>query len=120
MAHATDERMQRVVAQLQQDPSLMDHLPEQVRAIVRAALEGQSVYEIAQQQQLSEAAVWSYLSNAARAAGGQPVPQQAESGGLGSDTDPGVTGGYGDTGFGSLGNEPPEPISEEPDPESSH
>jgi hypothetical protein len=38
-----------------------------------------------------------------------------ETGGLGSDTDPGVTGGYGDTGFGSLGNEPPFPTPEEPE-----
>lgn len=47
-------------------------------------------------------------------AGGHPARPQVETGGLGSDTDPGVTGGYGDTGFGSLGNEPPFPTPEEP------
>jgi hypothetical protein len=31
-----------------------------------------------------------------------------------SDTDPVVTSGYGDTGFGALGNEPPVPTPEEP------
>ena len=48
---------------------------------------------------------------------GAPV-QPVESGGFGSDTDPGITGGYGDTGFGSLGNEPPYPVSEEPEEQS--
>ena len=40
--------------------------------------------------------------------------RQDAPGGLGSDTDPGVTGGYGDTGFGALDTEPPYPITEEP------
>ena len=73
----------------------------------------QDVYAIAQQHQISEKAVWDTLSNAARAAAGRPAAQ-VETGGLGSDTDPGVTGGYGETGFGSLGAEPPEAIPEEP------
>jgi hypothetical protein len=40
---------------------------------------------------------------------------------MGSDTDPGVTGGYGETGFGSIGNEPPVPLPGEPgeEPEKS-
>jgi len=52
-------------------------------------------------------------SSAARAAAGRGV-EQVETGGFGSDTDPGVTGGYGETGFGSLGTEPPFPTPEEP------
>ena len=32
--------------------------------------------------------------------------EPVETGGLGADTDPGVTGGYGDTGFGALDIEP--------------
>jgi hypothetical protein len=36
-------------------------------------------------------------------------------GGLGSDTDPGVTGGYGDTGFGAIGNDGPIPVPGEPE-----
>ena len=58
--------------------------------------------------------VWEVLSNAARLATGHEPLERAETGGLGSDTDPGVTGGYGDTGFGSIGNEPPIPNPDEP------
>ena len=114
MSQPSHERMSRLIERLQQDPGLAEQLPGQEGAIVREALEGRSVYEIAQNHHLSEGAVWDVLSNAARAAAGQPAPQQVETGGLGSDTDPGVSGGYGDTGFGSLGNETPIPIPEEP------
>ena len=47
-------------------------------------------------------------------AAGKAPTERAEIGGLGSDTDPGVTGGYGETGFGSIGNEPPVPNPGEP------
>jgi hypothetical protein len=109
----TNERLARLVQQLQGDPGIAERLPEREAAIVRGALEGQDVHSIAQEQRMSEPAVWELLSSAARAAAGQPV-EQVETGGLGSDTDPGVTGGYGETGFGSLGTEPPLPTPEEP------
>jgi DNA-binding CsgD family transcriptional regulator len=111
---ASDQRLSSLVRQLQQTPGLAEQLPAEEGAIVREAVQGRSVYAIAQQHQASEEAVWTILSNAARMAGGQPARPQVETGGLGSDTDPGVTGGYGDTGFGSLGNEPPFPTPEEP------
>jgi hypothetical protein len=110
----TNKSMARIVEQLRKAPGLAEQLPEPEGAIVRDALDGQEVYAIAQRHRLSEAAVWDVLSNAARSAAGQPAAQ-VETGGLGSDTDPGVTGGYGDTGFGSLGNEPPFPTPEEPE-----
>jgi hypothetical protein len=110
----SDEQLRNVVRQLQQIPGLAEQLPPQERAIVRDALRGRSIYEIAQQHRSSEEAIWHILSNATRMAGGQPARPQVETGGLGSDTDPGVTGGYGETGFGSLGNEPPFPTPEEP------
>jgi hypothetical protein len=109
----SNERMRRLVAQLEQNPGLVAQLSGQEGAIVGDALNGQDVYAIAQRYQLSEAAVWDVLGSAARAAAGQAA-RQVEVGGLGSDTDPGVTGGYGETGFGSLGNEPPIPTPEEP------
>ena len=102
-----------LLKQLRQHPGFAEQLPTREGAIVRDALAGQDVYAIAQQHQISEKAVWDTLSNAARAAAGRPAAQ-VETGGLGSDTDPGVTGGYGETGFGSLGAEPPEAIPEEP------
>ncbi len=108
------ERLTRLVEQLESDPALAETLPSQEGAIVRAAVGGQTVHEIAQAQRISEEAVWRVLSNAARQASGRAPAQPVETGGLGSDTDPGVTGGYGDTGFGSIGNEPDEPIPEEP------
>ncbi len=101
MTQRSSDRMQRLLEQLQQQPGLAEQLPSQEGEIVRAAMDGQSVYEIAQQQQVSEAFVWNTLGNAGRMASGQPI-QPVETGGYGSDTDPGVTGGYGETGFGSL------------------
>lgn len=114
MAQGSSERLAKLVEELQQNPGLVEQLPSREGAMVRDALEGQSVYDIAQNYRVSEAAVWGTLGNAARFAVGGPV----ESGGFGSDTAPGVTGGYGDTGFGSLGNEPPYPVSEEPEEQS--
>lgn len=115
MTQRSDERMARVVEQLRLDPALADRMPAQEGEIVRAALAGESVFAIAQRFGRSEASIWELLSSAMRAAGGAPGLRQVETGGLGSDTDRGVTGGYGDTGFGSLGNEPPIPTPEEPD-----
>jgi hypothetical protein len=113
----SNERLAQLVKQLRQEPAIAEQLPNQEGTIVRDALAGQDVYTIAQQHQVSEQAVWDILSNAARAAAGRQAAQ-VETGGLDSDTDPGVTGGYGDTGFGSLGAEPPVPIPEEPSDKS--
>lgn len=101
MAQTSQERMAKLVERLEQDPGLAEQLPSEEGSIVRDALAGLSVYEIAQHHTVSEERVWRVLSNAARMASGQGV-QQVETGGFGSDTDPGVTGGYGETGFGSL------------------
>jgi len=113
----SSQRLAQLVKLLRQEPAIAEQLPSEEGAIVRDALAGQDVYAIAQRHHISEQAVWDILSNAARAAAGRKAAQ-VETGGLGSDTDPGVTGGYGDTGFGSLGNEPPEAIPEEPLDES--
>lgn len=107
------DRLARLVEQLRQDPGIAERLPGQEGEIVGAALAGNDVYAIAQRFQISEKAVWETLGNAARSASGRPMAE-VETGGLGSDTDPGVTGGYGETGFGSLGAEPPVPTPEEP------
>jgi hypothetical protein len=115
----SDERLSELVQRLRQAPGLAEQLPAEESAIVHDALRGRSIYEIAQEHCSSEEAVWHILGNAARMAGGQPARPQVESGGLGSDTDPGVTGGYGETGFGSLGNEPPYPTPEEPPDEDA-
>jgi len=111
---STDEQLQRLVEQLREMPGLAEQLPGDQGEIVRAALDGRPVYEIANDLRLVPEYVWEVLTNAARMASGKAPVERAEVGGLGSDTDPGVTGGYGDTGFGSIGNEPPIPTPGEP------
>lgn len=112
MRQTSQERMIILVEQIQKDPGLVEQLPSREGAMVRDALDGLDIYQIAQNFKTSEEAVWGTLRNAARAASGMAI-DPVESGGLGSDTDPGVTGGYGDTGFGGLGNEPPEEPTED-------
>jgi hypothetical protein len=114
MDQAEEQRMTPLIAALRQDPGGGSDLPDPVGPVVRAALAGQTGYQIAQDREMSEEAVWRILSDVARAAVGTTPAHPVETGGMGSDTDPGVTGGYGETGFGSLGLEPPEPIPEEP------
>ncbi len=111
---STDDQLKRLVEELRESPGLAETLPGDQSDIVRDALDGKPVYEIANDRRLAPEYVWEVLSNAARMAAGKAPTQRAEIGGLGSDTDPGVTGGYGDTGFGSIGNEPPIPNPEEP------
>ena len=106
MTQTSDRRMADLLKKLQQDPSLPERLPHQEAEIVNEALAGQTVYEIAQKLQLAEGAIWEVLGSAARAAAGETV-QRVETAGLGSDTDPGVTGGYDETGFGRLPADPP-------------
>ena len=102
MTEASDARMRELLAQLDQNPGFAATLPSDEGAIVRDAVAGSSVYQIAQQHSTSEANVWRILGSAAQLARGNPPARQVETGGFGSDTDPGVTGGYGETGFGSL------------------
>ncbi len=103
----SEQRMARLVAQLEQNPGYVAGLPGEIGAIVEAALNGASVHAIAHDRGISTEAVWGMLGNAAREASGQPPAQRVETGGLGADTDPGVTGGYGATGFGDIEVEPP-------------
>ncbi len=112
MIDLPDERFIALVEQVRQDPGLVARLPRLEAAIAHDALDGRSVHEIANRHRVSESYVWELLSNVARAATGHK--RTFESAGLGSDTDPGVTGGYGETAFGSLGAEPPIVDVEEP------
>ncbi len=86
--------------------------------VALSAIHGESVEEISQQGEISEEAVWNMLERLTTAFEGRQPREQVETGGLGSDTDPGSTGGYGDTGFGSIENDPPYPTPEEPRQES--
>lgn len=110
---ASDRRMASLLEKLEQDPTLADRLPAMEGDMVRAALDGETVYEIAQTHAVTEGAVWDVLARVARAATGHGV-DPVVTGGFGSDTTPGLTGGYGATGFGDIGNEAPNPNLGEP------
>ena len=88
-------------------------LPAQERRIASLAAGGAPIWEIAQQVGVSDAAVARTIDGVVAAVTGREVAP-VETGGLGGDTDPGVTGGYGDTGFGALDTEPL-PDNTEPD-----
>ncbi|HEY8446056.1 MAG TPA: hypothetical protein VIL01_03045 [Thermomicrobiales bacterium] len=80
-------------------------LPSVERRIALMAAQGRPAWEIANEMQMSEAAVWRVLDGVLALVTGRNLAP-VETGGLGADTDPGVTGGYGDTGFGALDTEP--------------
>lgn len=102
MQESHRDRLNRIVEQLRSKPGMAERMPEQEGAILRAALDGKDVYQIAQECRTTEGAVWETLANAARQASGRGL-EQVEIGGLGSDT-----------GFGSIGNQPPEPTPDKP------
>lgn len=96
---ASERRMAALLEKLQQDPSLAESLPSVEGEMVRAALNGSTIYEIAQVHEVTEAAVWEILGRVARAATGQVV-DPVVTGGLGSDERAGHTG------IGDIGTEP--------------
>jgi hypothetical protein len=83
----------------------IETLPTSERTMAEMAASGSPIWEIAQRCRVSEAAVARVIDGVVAVVTGRPI-HQVETGGLGSDTDPGVTGGYGDTGFGALDTEP--------------
>ncbi len=113
MSESADRRMAALLEQLKQDSTIAERLPHMEGTLVWAALDGDNVYAIAQAHEVIEGAVWEVLANAARMATGRGV-DPVTTGGFGSDTTPGLTGGYGATGFGAIGNEAPKPNLSEP------
>ncbi len=93
--------------------SYIQTLPSVERKIATMAADGASVWQIASETGLSDGAVGRTLDGVIAAVTGRPITP-VETGGLGADTDPGVSGGYGDTGFGALDPEPM-PDTTEPD-----
>lgn len=80
-------------------------LPSIERRIALLAAEGMPAWAIAHEVGISEPAVWRTLDGVIATISGREI-EPFETGGIGSDTDPGVTGGYGNTGFGALDTEP--------------
>ena len=77
-------------------------LPPQERHIATMAAEGAPTWEIAQEMRISDAAVAHVIDRIVAVLSGRAV-EQVETGGLGADTDPGVTGGYDPDSFGPYG-----------------
>lgn len=92
-------------------------LPPLERQIATMAAAGAPLWEIAQQTRVSDGAVARTVDSVVAAATGR-IMHPVETGGLGADTDPGVTGGDGDTGFGGIDTEPT-PDNREPDDDPS-
>jgi hypothetical protein len=109
-----------LVTRLAGQPGLVESMPGQERRIARGVAEGRKPIDIAAEEGISEDAVWTVVRALQNATSGQVSSRGYETAGMGSDTDPGVTGGYGETGFGSIGNEPPVPLPGEPEEESEN
>jgi hypothetical protein len=85
--------------------AFIESLPPVDQRIATLAREGRPIWEIAHDVGMSDEAAARLLDGVVAAVTGR-ARTSVETGGLGSDTDPGVTGGYGDTGFGALDVEP--------------
>jgi DNA-binding NarL/FixJ family response regulator len=68
-------------------------LPPEERHIATMAANGASVWEIAQEMRVSDAAVAGVIDRLVAVLSGRES-ERVETGGLGADTDAGVTGGY--------------------------
>ncbi|HEU0113447.1 MAG TPA: hypothetical protein VFQ80_02160 [Thermomicrobiales bacterium] len=104
---AADAASQEIARALQgvAAAAFIESLPPTEQRIATLAREGRPIWEIAHDVGMSDEAAARLLDGVVAAVTGRertPV----ETGGLGSDTDPGVSGGYGDTGFGALDVEP--------------
>jgi len=108
MPHAHDQDhddTQQIRQQLAGAGAYIASLPEPDRRIAQLAAAGTPLWAIANETGQAEAAVAATLRDILAAVGGRPV-SPVTTGGMGSDTDPGIHGGYGETGFGSLDTEP--------------
>ncbi|HET7095053.1 MAG TPA: hypothetical protein VFI22_16295 [Thermomicrobiales bacterium] len=85
--------------------AFIQSLPPVERRIATLARDGRPLWEIAHDVGMSDEAAARLLDGVIAAVTGR-ARSEVETGGLGSDTDPGVSGGYGDTGFGALDTEP--------------
>lgn len=100
-----DAATQEIRRQLAGAHAYIAGLPDLERRVGTLAAEGTPVWAIANEVGIAERAVSDMLADILAAVTGRPI-SPVVTGGLGSDTEPGVTGGYGETGFGSLDTEP--------------
>lgn len=94
-----EEEARRV---LQDAHAYIQALPPAERHIATLAANGSPVWEIAQQMRMSDGAVAHTIDRIVAALTGREM-EQVETGGLGADTDAGVSGGYDPEPFGGAG-----------------
>jgi hypothetical protein len=92
----------------------IETLPPQERHIATLAAAGRPRWEIAQEVGISDAAVARVVDAVIAAVSGRDW-HPVETGGLGADTDPGVTGGYDPAGFGAFDPDAPPDRRDPPD-----
>jgi hypothetical protein len=75
-----ERNLQELVGRLQNQPEIAERLPAHEATVVRAALGGRQIDQIAAEHKLAEETIWEILSNAAGGAGVDkaPRPSQAE------------------------------------------
>jgi DNA-directed RNA polymerase specialized sigma24 family protein len=84
---------EETVTLLKESHEYIQALPPEERHIATLAATGAPIWEIAQQMRISEGAVAHALDRIVAALTGRTI-DPVETGGLGADTDPGVSGGY--------------------------
>ena len=114
MDQADEQRIAPLIEALRQDPGGGSDLPDPAGAIVRAALAGQTVYQIAQDQEMSEEAVWRSLSDAARAASAPRRAAPSRRPAWAATPIPASPAATARPASAASGLDPPEPIPEEP------
>jgi DNA-binding NarL/FixJ family response regulator len=95
------ERDEETTRLLKESHDYILGLPAEERRIATMAANGAPVWEIAQEMRISEGAVAHTLDRIVAVLTGRDL-EQVETGGLGADTDPGVSGGYDPEPFGGA------------------
>ncbi len=86
-------REREIAAALADAHAYLEALPPQERRVADLAAAAMPVWEIAQQEGIADEAVARIIDRVYAAVTGRPI-HPVETGGLGADTDPGVSGGY--------------------------
>ncbi|MDQ3045370.1 MAG: hypothetical protein M3R06_09535 [Chloroflexota bacterium] len=97
----------RITAALSGARTYIQTLPAFERHIASLAADGTPLWQIAQETRTSEGAIARILDSVVAAVTGREI-ETIETGGFGSDTDPGVTGGYDSAGSGEFDTDSPE------------
>lgn len=87
------EREREIAKLLADAHAYIEALPAQERTVAELAATATPIWAIAQQVGIADAAVARIIDGVYAAVTGRPI-HPVETGGLGADTDPGVSGGY--------------------------